>query len=111
MTRADSVDNQQPEQEQEIEPDAPVNTFVQETSEPPVDGSPRRSLRVRNQQRDSDNEYEIEFIVAKRTFRKRLQYKVRYTGYGAEDDRWRPAVEVEATAPELVAEYERLHPE
>ncbi|KAJ3020553.1 hypothetical protein HKX48_000632 [Thoreauomyces humboldtii] len=90
------------------ETDEAPNTIVQQTQDT-VDTTPRRSLRVQNQQQEDDGEYEIDHIVGHRTFRRVEQFRVRYTGYGSEDDQWRPADEVEQLAPELVAEYKRIH--
>lgn len=89
------------------------NSAVQNTPEPeqePEDSGPRRSLRVRNQQSGEGDEYEIDYIVGKKGKGKRLQYKVHYTGYDRSFDQYRPASEVVQSAPEAVANYNRLHP-
>lgn len=84
------------------------NTAIQPAPEVDTNTQPRRSLRVQNRTRGED-EYEIDSIRGKRTYRKKLQYKVGYSGYGREDDRWVDATYLRRTAPQLVEEYEDNH--
>jgi hypothetical protein len=57
---------------------------------------------------DGEEEYIVEEILDSRVFRKRLQYKVRWEGYGTEHDSWEYATEVHA--PKRVREFYRKNP-
>ena len=53
---------------------------------------------------DEDNQYQVEAILDKRRMDGRIEYKVRWKGYGLEDDSWR--TEHNLDCEELVEEYE-----
>jgi hypothetical protein len=55
-----------------------------------------------------EEEYEVEKILDSRHRRGKLQFKVRWKGYGMEEDSWEPATDVHADA--LIHEFYRLHP-
>ena len=50
----------------------------------------------------------MEEILDSRMFRKKLQFKVRWEGYGTEHDSWEYATEVHA--PRLVKEFYQKNP-
>ena len=54
---------------------------------------------------EQENQYEVEAIVDKRIKHGRIEYKVRWEGYGLEDDSWQ--TEDRLMCDELVEEYER----
>ena len=60
--------------------------------------------------RDGIQEYEVEKILDSRIFRGRLEYLVRWKGYGAAEDLWVPTQDVSG-AKRLVREFHRLNPE
>ena len=60
--------------------------------------------------RDGIPEYEVEKILDSRVFRGRLEYLVRWKGYGAAEDLWVPTRDVSG-AKRLVKEFHRLNPE
>ncbi|DAC81646.1 TPA_asm: integrase [Powellomyces chytrid fungus MELD virus 2] len=101
------LDEEEENDEEEISVADQPNDLLSKVTEV----NPRRSLRIQNIQEDNDDaaEYEINFILGRRKYRGKRQYKVRYSGYGAEDDQWRDEKELLTLAPELVAEYENLH--
>ena len=49
-------------------------------------------------------EYKIEKIVGERRNKGKMQYQVRWKGYGAEDDPWQTARDLQ-NAPELLKEW------
>ena len=53
-------------------------------------------------------EYVVERILDSRVRRGKLQFKVKWKGYGTEEDSWEPASDVHADA--LVREFYRAHP-
>ena len=57
---------------------------------------------------DDPTIYEVEEILDSRRRRRRLQYKVRWTGYGPEDDQWVPASEV--NSGELTEAFHAKYP-
>ena len=59
---------------------------------------------------DGEEEYEVERILDSRRVRRQLQYYVKWKGYGAEENSWQPKEHL-TNAPEMVAEFHRLHPE
>ncbi|DAC81699.1 TPA_asm: integrase [Powellomyces chytrid fungus MELD virus 6] len=70
----------------------------------------RKSLRISNANNDEEEaEYEIGFLLSKRRYRGRVEYKVRYLGYTSDSDEWRGERELIELAPELVEEYNALH--
>lgn len=54
---------------------------------------------------DQHEEYEVEAILAKRTHRRKLQYKVRWKGYSPEYDTWEPAGIINKGAPLIVKDF------
>ena len=52
--------------------------------------------------------YEVEAVLAQRGKGVRRELLVRWLGYGAEHDEWRPRSELTKSAPLLVAEYDAL---
>ena len=59
--------------------------------------------------KDGEEEYEVEEILDSRIRRRRLEYYVKWHGYGAEENSWQPKAHL-ANAPELIADFHRLHP-
>jgi RNase H-like domain found in reverse transcriptase/Reverse transcriptase (RNA-dependent DNA polymerase)/Integrase zinc binding domain/Chromo (CHRromatin Organisation MOdifier) domain len=57
---------------------------------------------------DGNAEYEVAEILDSRLYRRKLQYLVRWKGYGYEDNSW--VNEQDVHAPELVAEFYHLQP-
>lgn len=53
-------------------------------------------------------EYEVECILAQRGTARRREMLVRWLGYAAEHDQWKPRSELQETAPEKVAEFDAL---
>ena len=60
--------------------------------------------------RDGIEEYKVESILDSRIFRRKVEYLVRWKGYGVEEDEWRPAQDVQGSK-RLVAEFHRTHPQ
>ena len=59
---------------------------------------------------DGVPEYEVEKILDSRVFRGRLEYLVRWKGYGAADDLWIPAKDASG-ARKRIADFHRENPE
>ncbi|GLB41115.1 putative retrotransposable element tf2 155 kda protein type 1-like [Lyophyllum shimeji] len=59
---------------------------------------------------DDEEWFDVEDILDSRFFRRKLQYKVKWKGYGSEDASWEP-VENVAHARDLVREFHRRHPD
>lgn len=55
---------------------------------------------------DEEEEYEVESIVNHRKFRNKLQYLVKWKGYGDDQNQWLPVEELDH-APRLLAIYRR----
>lgn len=55
-----------------------------------------------------NDEYEVGEVLDSRVHRRRLQYLIRWKGYGPQDDTWEPSSQVHA--PRLVAQFHRRHP-
>lgn len=55
-----------------------------------------------------EERYEVEEVINSRLYRQKLQFLVRWRGYGHEENSWLPERDVDA--PELVAEFYRTHP-
>lgn len=53
-----------------------------------------------------DDQYLVEALLDKRNSRGKVEYLVRWKGYGPEDDMWRPASDIEQS---LIAEYAASH--
>lgn len=53
-----------------------------------------------------DNQYTVEALLDKRKSRGRIEYLVRWEGYGPEDDMWIPAVDIHQS---LIDAYEATH--
>ena len=51
----------------------------------------------------------MEKILDSRLFCRKLQYKVKWKGYGIEDISWEPSKDIHALA--LVPDFHRLHPD
>jgi hypothetical protein len=58
---------------------------------------------------DGEEEYVVEEILDSRMFRRRLQYLVKWEGYGVEGNTWEYSENVE-NAPEKVADFHTRHP-
>lgn len=58
---------------------------------------------------DGKPEYEVEDILDSRIRYRKLQYLVRWKGYGPEENSWEP-VDNLAGAPELISEFHEKHP-
>ena len=54
---------------------------------------------------DTEPEYEVEAILDKRTFRRQLQYLVKWVGYPAHDASWEPVKNL-SNSVDLVADFE-----
>ncbi|GLB45156.1 putative integrase core domain containing protein [Lyophyllum shimeji] len=78
----------------------------------PPDPIPGRRARLPPPPTLIDNKewFDVEDILDSRFFRRKLQYKVKWKGYGYEDASWEP-VENVAHARNLVREFHRRHPE
>jgi transposase InsO family protein len=57
---------------------------------------------------DGEMEWEVEEILDSRMFRNRLQYLVKWRGYGREEASWEPRTNVHA--PQLVTKFHQEHP-
>ena len=57
---------------------------------------------------EGEEEYEVEEILNARYFRRRLQYLVKWQGYGNEDNKWVSANDVHA--PEALQAFYQRHP-
>jgi hypothetical protein len=55
-----------------------------------------------------EERYEVKEVIDSRFYRRRLQYLVRWKGYGHEENLW--LVEGDVDAPDLIAEFYRTHP-
>ena len=60
--------------------------------------------------RDGIKEYKVEKILDSRIFRRKVEYLVRWKGYGVEEDEWCPVRDVQGSK-QLVAEFHRTHPQ
>jgi transposase InsO family protein len=60
--------------------------------------------------RDGALEYEVEKILDSRVFRGKLEYLVRWKGYGAADDQWLPADDASG-AKRLITNFHKQNPE
>ena len=58
--------------------------------------------------RDGIEEYEVKKILDSWIFRGKVEYLVRWKGYGVEEDKWRPVRDVQGSK-QLVAEFHRTH--
>jgi hypothetical protein len=59
--------------------------------------------------REDGEHYEVKQILDSRIFRRKLEFKVRWEGYGPEHDQWLP--EKDLDAPELLKDFYRNHPD
>jgi hypothetical protein len=68
-------------------------------------------MDLRDMEELEQDEYEVEAIIGHRTRKnkgkKQNQYKVRFRGYGPDEDKWIDARELRKTANELVEQYEQ----
>ena len=55
-----------------------------------------------------EERYEVEEVIDSRIYRKKLQYLVRWRGYGHEENSW--LMEGDIDAPELIAKFYRTYP-
>jgi Chromo (CHRromatin Organisation MOdifier) domain len=55
-----------------------------------------------------EKRFEVEEVIDSRVYRGRLQYLVRWKGYGHEENSW--LAEGDIDAPELIAEFYSVHP-
>ena len=60
--------------------------------------------------RNGIEEYEVEKILDSRIFRGKVEYLVRWKGYGVEEDEWQPSQNIRGSK-RLVAEFHRTHPQ
>ena len=60
--------------------------------------------------RDGIEEYEVEKILDSQIFCGKVEYLVRWKGYGVEEDEWQPSRDVRGSKW-LVAEFHRTHPQ
>lgn len=54
-----------------------------------------------------ENRFVVDRLLDKRTSRRRVEYLVRWFGYGPEDDTWEPARNIDS---DLIADFEARHP-
>jgi hypothetical protein len=59
---------------------------------------------------DGSAMYEVESIIAHRMYRNKLQYYIKWYNYDAQDATWESADSIATTAPDIVADYHRRHP-
>jgi hypothetical protein len=59
---------------------------------------------------EGEEEYEVEKILDSRLKRRKLEYYIKWKGYGPEESSWEPKSLV-ANAPLKIAEFHREHPE
>ena len=59
---------------------------------------------------DTDHEYIVSRLDARRTHYRKLQYFVVYKGYPVDDGQWRPLSELKDTCPGLIKAYDLKHP-
>jgi hypothetical protein len=57
---------------------------------------------------EGEQEWEVEEVMDSRLFRGKLQYLVRWKGYGIEEASWEPRTNVHA--PQLTAKFHKEHP-
>ncbi|XP_059618483.1 M-phase phosphoprotein 8-like isoform X2 [Phlebotomus argentipes] len=73
-----------------------------------VKKTPKRSTKenkAQNDQDDDDEEYEVEDIVDHKTVRGKTQYRIRWKGWGENDDTWE--AEDTLSCPDIVARYKK----
>ena len=58
--------------------------------------------------RDGIEEYEVEKILNSRIFHGKVEYLVRWKGYGVEEDEWCPVRDVQGSK-QLIAEFHHTH--
>ena len=74
----------------------------------PEDNDPSRSIPPRPPPillDDGTEEYEVERILDRCTYRHQLQYLMKWLGYGDEDNQWIPARDL-TNAPDLIRDFE-----
>ena len=54
--------------------------------------------------------YEVESIITHRRNRNKLQYRIKWYNYDAQHATWESADSIASTAPDIVADYHRRHP-
>ena len=60
--------------------------------------------------KDGEEEYEVEQILDSRTKGKRVEYYVKWKGYGPEENTWEPIAHL-TNSPDLLQAYFRKHPD
>ena len=55
--------------------------------------------------------YEVESIIDHRMNRNKLQYRIKWYNYDAQEATWESADGIASTAPDMVADYHRRHPD
>ena len=75
-----------------------------------VPGRPQRLHQPPAVEADTNGvaSYEVEAVMAQRRKGSQRELLVRWKGYGAEDDEWRPRSELVRSAPDIVARYDAL---
>lgn len=81
-----------------LRPAKPTPSDVQRTPAPP----PAVSV-------DGKTEYAVERILDSRLYRHKLQYHVKWMGYGMDDSTWESEENIQ-NSPEAVADFHRRHP-
>ena len=61
--------------------------------------------------KDGEEEYEVEEVLDSRVFKGRLEYLVRWKGYGPEEDSWENGLELAEGAAEAIADFHAAHPD
>ena len=67
-----------------------------------------RSLRPEPELVDDELEYEVEEILNSRFVRGRVEYLVKFKGYGPEENEWLPPENI--SAPQFIADFHRQNP-
>jgi Chromo (CHRromatin Organisation MOdifier) domain len=60
---------------------------------------------------DGSAMYEVESIIDHQMKRNKLQYLIKWYNYDAQAATWEPADNIASTAPDIVADYHRRHPD
>jgi chromobox protein 1/chromobox protein 5 len=68
---------------------------------------PTENAATRENYSITDDTYEVEKIIAKRTNKGRTEYRIRWKGYSEKDDTWEPTENL--NCPEKVRDFGRRH--